>query len=55
LRSALPFDVNSGYQALTILDGIFVAHYYLESNTWRFSNPHNRAVVLPFLKGPAPA
>jgi hypothetical protein len=52
---ALPFDVNSGYQALTVLDGVFVAHYYLESNTWRFSNPHNRAVVLPLLKGLAPA
>ena len=51
LRNSLPFDVASGYEALRVLDGIFVAHYYLESNTWRFSNPHNRAVVLPLLKG----
>ena len=56
LRSngSLPADVPSSLQALTVLDGIFVAHYYIESLTWKFSNAHNRAVVLPLLKHPAP-
>jgi hypothetical protein len=57
LRSngSFPSDVPSSLQAVTMLDGIFVAHYYLESLTWKFSNAHNRAVVLPLLKHPAPA
>ena len=54
-HAALPLDVPSGFRAIGILDGIFVTHYYLESRTWKFTNPHNRTVVLPLLKSPLPA
>jgi hypothetical protein len=47
-------DVRSANNAMGILDGIFVSHYYIESLTWRFSNPHNRAVVLPLLNHSRP-
>jgi hypothetical protein len=51
----LPPDIPSGFQAIAMLDGIFVTHYYIEAFTWKFSNPHNRAVILPLLKQPQPA
>ncbi|HZQ91937.1 MAG TPA: hypothetical protein VFA60_09110 [Terriglobales bacterium] len=54
-QGAMPLNVTSGFQAIAVLDGVFVAHYYLESNTWKFSQPHNREVLLPLLKTPTPA
>jgi hypothetical protein len=47
-------DVRYTNNAIGVLDGIFVVHYYIESLTWKFSNPHNRAVVLPLLNRTRP-
>lgn len=40
------------FGSLGVLEGIFVAHYYIESNHWKFSDPHLRKTVLPLLRRP---
>lgn len=37
---------------IRVLTGVFVVHYYLESQVWRFSRKHNRELTLPLLKQP---
>lgn len=44
------FDVD-----LWALTGLFVVHYYLETQVWRFSRKHNRESTLPLLRQPPAA
>jgi hypothetical protein len=43
------FSIGYGFKALSFLDGVFMVHYYLESNTWKFSSSHTRETLLPIL------
>lgn len=38
--------------SLEVLLGFFVVHYYVESQVWKFRNPHNRRTTLALLHRP---
>jgi len=53
-RSAEGLIARSTFQSYDCLQGVFVVHYYLEAISWKFSDPHLRATVLPLLSRTVP-
>ena len=56
LSNALAGYMNSNQFTMQgFLQGFFLVHYYIESNSWKLSRPHYRKNIVPLLRQPVVA